>query len=604
MPPTEEWVRRFEGETKDIRQAEVFKPGCAALKDHMNKGHGTLAEGINTLMPIGDLQCYGPVHECPEESSVDADYEHFYNGKETRRINELLPTLTLTGNEETPAGGWRLVYESQKSQLWAFLRFLAKMKVWGMLGQNSYEERLEKIMTDLLPRLPVLIIELQGEEELWKEWQRSNDVGHTDLQHSLERTSNRYKFFMRLKMALEKKLKDEGKPAEVQVKHLWAAYQEAEKKKKFQTAMGMTGVTRENELSSLMKWGDFMERISVMDWWKGLEVLSNGKTQFFNTRWASSFCRLADNQDEIVVYVLRSLTACIQEDEESNRSTISQSKLKDANPSTMSSIVRTLVLQWKWGKDLVEFCKGRQIMPAESQQKNFELIEECFSCTNREEFMADSTGKKANLHPLAMDLLEILCKTLWKQTYFTVFRGAEAMKQNIPHTLKQEALQNLSLEIIMNPWKDAEAQFAGIGKNMTKNEENEEGEEEPDKVPMKLPTREEAIREQAKSELENYMKTSFVRTGNTAEDRESMFSSALAAQLRTSENAQWNHENQGNTRLMAYDEAGRRNPGSKHVKGRNEYRLKVCFHKEDFNQYVEDWELMAKPGEGNNPPFY
>ena len=129
MPPTEEWVQRFEGETKDIRQAEVFKPGCAALKDHMNKGHGTLAEGINTLMPIGDLQCYGPVHECPEESSVDADYEHFYNGKETRRINELLPTFTLTGNEETPAGGWRLVYESQKSQLWAFLRFLAKMKV-------------------------------------------------------------------------------------------------------------------------------------------------------------------------------------------------------------------------------------------------------------------------------------------------------------------------------------------------------------------------------------------------------------------------------------------------------------------------------------------
>jgi len=62
----------------------------------------------------------------------------------------------------------------------------------------------------------------------------------------------------------------------------------------------------------------------------------------------------------------------------------------------------------------------------------------------------------------------------------------------------------------------------------------------------------------------------------------------------------WNPETKGNTRVTFYDEKGRRNPKWTYVHGRNEHRGKVSFQKDDFEDSVDTWVIMAKPGEG--PP--
>ena len=56
--------------------------------------------------------------------------------------------------------------------------------------------------------------------------------GHTDIQHSTDRMSNRYNFFSKLKLTMKQSLKDRGGTFEVTVKELFAEYQDAEKAKK------------------------------------------------------------------------------------------------------------------------------------------------------------------------------------------------------------------------------------------------------------------------------------------------------------------------------------------------------------------------------------
>ena len=72
-------------------------------------------------------------------------------------------------------------------------------------------------------------VQKQGSDELWAEWDRSMETGHTDIQHSTERMSNRYIWFSKLKQTMKQTLKDRGETIEVTVKELFAEYQAAEK---------------------------------------------------------------------------------------------------------------------------------------------------------------------------------------------------------------------------------------------------------------------------------------------------------------------------------------------------------------------------------------
>ncbi len=591
MDRRSEFLKKFHEEIAHLLAEKVFKPGTASLQDHIGNGHGDLAEGIRTTMKIGDLELLGIPEDSPEESAVDADYAYFYEGKAMAPLASLLPTLTVSGTEETKPGCWRVLYESEKSRLWAFLRMLVKMKDAALVGCDNQGDRCEKIVTDLLETLPVVIVKMQAEDELWAEWSRSQTTGHTDLQHSTDRISVRFTFFSKLKQTLKKKLKDQGLPAEVTVKELFAAYMDAQKEQKFRTAKGMTGVKRDNELSQLMKWGDFITKIGEMDCWKALEVLTEGKTSFFTPGFGNSFCGLVENDEDIAKYVLHTLTACILDEKWRKR-------VMEANAARMKSIVKTLVLEWKWAKQLFESCKSRPIMSAEKATSDFAVIETAFKSMDALQVMADSTGKKANLHPLSLELWDTCNKVLWKQAHFNTFQAADAMNKNFQNTVQIEALQNLCVSNIMNPWTDARAQFAGQEKIDAADHDDENEEDNAEKAShIQLPTRKEAIKAAAKNELELFHGTSFVKSGDVARDRERMFRSELA-KPRTAQTAQWNPETQGNRRGSIYDEKGRRNPKWAYVKGRNQYRSKVSFQKDDFEDFADTWAIMAKPGEG------
>ena len=590
-----EFRKNFHEEVASVLADGVFTPSTASLQDHIGKGHGDLLEGIRTNMKIGDLELFGAPEDAPEESSVDADFAYFYEGKTKIPITQLLPTLTVSGTEDTKPGCWRVLFESEKSRLWAFLRMLAEMQQAALVGSEQQGDRCKKIMTDLLDTLPVVIVKMQAEDELWAEWSRSQTTGHTDLQHSTDRISNRFTFFAKLKQTLKKKLKDNLEKAEVTTKKLFEAYLDAEKEQKFRTAKGMTAVKRDNELSQLMKWGEFITKIGHMSCWRDLEVLLEGKTSFFTPTFGNIFCGLIENDEDIAKYVLNTLTACILEDEKWRK------RVMEANATRMKSIVKTLVLQWKWAKNVFETCKTRPIMPAEKTTNDFALLETVFSRTEALQVMADSTGKKANLHPLSRELLDTCHKVLVEQAHFNVFQAAEAMNKNFENTIHIEALQNLCVPNIQDPWKDTHAQFAGQGMivDAAGHEDAKEIENKAETAShMQLPTRKEAIKVAAQNELTLYHGTSFVKTGDTTQDRQRFFASELA-KPRTAQTAQWNPETQGNRRGTMYDESGRRNPKWTYVKGRNRFRSKISFQKDDYDEFADVWAIMAKPGESS-----
>jgi hypothetical protein len=109
----------------------------------------------------------------------------------------------------------------------------------------------------------------------------------------------------------------------------------------------MTGVKRDNELSQLLKWGDFMMKIGEMECWKALEVLTGGKTIFFTPRFGNTFCGLVENDEGIAKYVLETLTHGLKSDGKWLK------RVMEATPAKIKNIVKTLVLQWKVGEAVI-----------------------------------------------------------------------------------------------------------------------------------------------------------------------------------------------------------------------------------------------------------
>jgi len=151
------FAKSFNDEVAELLTGAEFQPGTASLNDHLQSGSGDLSEGIRCLMKVGDLQLFGAPVDAPDESTVGEDYAFFYEGKHMRPLTSLLPTITVTGNAETKPGGWKMLYEPEKSRFWAFLRMLAKMQCKANVGDEHASSRLAKIRSDLLVKLPVVI---------------------------------------------------------------------------------------------------------------------------------------------------------------------------------------------------------------------------------------------------------------------------------------------------------------------------------------------------------------------------------------------------------------------------------------------------------------
>ena len=587
------FMKKFVAELGDLCKEEVLKP-CLVLGNPV-QGQGDLEEGIRTTMRLGDLELIGPPENAPEEAAVNEDYDHFYKGREMAPLVKLLPTLTLTGTEDTKPGAWKLLYESDKSRLWAFLRMLRGMQTEMLSGVEAKEERFAKIMGELLQNVPVVLMKFKAMDELWEDWSKSQEVGHTYFQHSVDRGSVRFTFFSKMKQNLKAENAKTGIGKDITGKELFHEYMDAEAKKKFKIAKGMMPVRRENELSQLMKWGETMAKFGLMPAWCHLEVVMDGKTAFFNTAFANGFCALVENDQAIAEYVIGILTwALSQEDSKTGSSW--KKRVVEATVPKMKGIVKTLVLQWNWAKQLFRSCAMKSIGTPEKMREDFTTIEVVFSLPKAIAFKTDSTGKKANLHPLFLELWETCCKVLVDQAHFCTFQSAEAMNKNFQNTCKIESLENLCVANICNPWKDAHVAYEGLNRtNESKNNDDDEEMDGTEKIHA-LPTREEALKVASKGEVALYHGTSFTKTGDIARDREKLANCELT-KPRRAQDAQYNTETKGNRRVSFYDEPGRRNPKWTYVKGRNEYRSKVSFQKDDFEDFADTWCIMAKPGE-------
>lgn len=598
-----EHLKKFHTLLDELRATDKIKTGTATLADYAQTGQGDLAEGIRTTMGLGDIDFAGSAEDAPDEMAVAEDYTQFYAGREMTPLAKLLPTLSVTGTAETKPGKWKLLYESEKSRVWAFVRMLHHMRQEADKGLEAMGERLEKIMKDLVGSLSVVIVEEKTSDGLWDEWSRAQDAGHTELNHSTERPSVRFKFFSKLMHTMKQEMLLARETGEVTAKELFEAYEDAEKKGKFKTAKGMSGVRRPNELASLMKWGGSLTKWGLVELWRQMEVGPAGKTAFFQEKVVSGFCAMVDNDQNIARYVLQTLHRAFLDTASDDCKTGIRWRLKvvEASAVKLKSIVKTFVLEWKVVKLLMRNLQTLAIIPAERMLEDFATIGVVFDLADGVKFKTESTGKKASLHPLFLELWETSSKVLVDQEHFGIFQAAEALNKNFENTCSLETLQKLSVPNIVNPWKDAHAAFLGREKAIACQEnagglEEEKEQEEDD--PMALPTRPEAIRIAAKADTDLYLGSSFVRTGDVAMDREKLAKSDLA-KPRTKKKypPQWNPQTEGDRRYSIFDPKGMRNPRATYVKGKNEYRGKVQFPKDEFDEFGDTWAIYARPNE-------
>ena len=213
--------------------------------------------------------------------------------------------------------------------------------------------------------------------------------------------------------------------------------------------------------------------------------------------------------------------------------------------------------------------------------------------------MEDKSGIKAALHPCTADLLS-LCLSVWVGLeHFNSFMAAEALNKPFQVTCRTESLHRLQDEGVTTAWKDASDRYISeMKKANAENDKNDAGPVEvEEEQEVKLPTREEAIQREAEVVVETYLPY-YIKSGDPAVDRQKILSFPTARKDSTTETAAWNVDTQGNRRVTFFDEAGRKNPKWAYVNGRNQFRTKIGFAKETFEEAMDWWSNMAAPAEG------
>ena len=160
--------------------------------------------------------------------------------------------------------------------------------------------------------------------------------------------------------------------------------------------------------------------------------------------------------------------------------------------------MRRITLQWKWAKRLYESCKNRPITATEKMNEDFSVVVTAFDANEVHRVKTDGSGKKANLHPLALELWDVIQQVLVDQKHFATFQSAEMLNKSFENTLTQESLQDLCIPNILNPWKDANIQFT---KKVDAVEKEDAPDEEEKGTMTVLPTRKESIKSAAKLSL-------------------------------------------------------------------------------------------------------
>ena len=555
---------------------------------------GKLEDGIRTQMVLGDLDVFGDLSDTPVRGNVEEIRTHYYSSAQLQQTPRalLLPLLVLSGAADTENGGWKMIHEEEKTKVWAFLSAMAMMKQEGETGMEE-SEAIYKKMKKASKEVEVLLLGVQDMDSLWAEWSNLQNISLTNLQFSPDRCTIQYRFVAKLEASLQKKTPG----VKVLKKHVFEAFIEAEQAGKFSTAKGTKGIRRESDIAQIMSFGEWMNKWHLMEAWQELEVVPEGKTPFYSASFAITFPDLVNNSQEQAAYVMGTFKK-IYELDPRGKAQLNRKKLLETKGPKMKSYVKTLDLQFQWVKNLINCCELSPIQAPQKTQSDFLLVKQSLDLDLAGGLLEDKSGKKAVLHPNMAELLITCLSVLAGLEHFNVFLAAENMhKTNFEQTCHVDGLKRLQSEMVSDSWKIATIRYTAEMKKAQELQNGGPAEEEEQEA--QLPTRSEAIQNAAQAEVETYLPY-IILTGDSGMDRQKILAVPLASKELTSEQMTWNPETQGNRRCTMYDETGRKNPKWSYVGGRNEWRCKIGFAKEDFEEAVDIWGTMASLGEGDH----
>jgi hypothetical protein len=387
---------------------------------------------------------------------------------------------------------------------------------------------------------------------------------------------------------LEAALQAEKPGVKILRKELFQAFQEAEAGGEFSTVTNKLGIRREADIAQIMSWGESLKKWHLFDEWRDLEVVEEGKSPLYHSAFAITFPGLVNHEQEEATYVLRQLQRVYLQDPR-GKAQLTKKKLLEAKAVKMRAIVKTLDLQYLWSKALIEGCEGKVIEGPQKMQVDLQLVKQVLDLSSAVNLLEDKSGKKAALHPCAADLLTVCLSVLVQLEHFNIFMAAEALNKTLQTTCRTESLHRLGDEEVTMAWKIASTRYMSEMKKSQEQQDSGAAEEEDQEVAV-LPTRSEAIQKAAEVEVETYCPY-YIKTGDPAVDRNQILSFSTATQGINSDTAAWNSDTQGTRRITMFDEAGRRNPRWAYVAGRNQFRCKIGFAKEDFDEAMEIIDL-------------
>ena len=315
-----------------------------------------LEEGVRTKMRMGDIHFIGEIGESPHHETVKEELGHYYNDARLKNTPQalLLPILTLTGEADTKNGQWRMVHDADRARVWAFITVLQEHQRQQDIGSEP-GPHLDK-MKKSLEEVEVLILATKKTDELWAEWKRANDIYQQDLLYSTDRCTVRFRFLSKLEASLKKE--QPGK--KILKKDIWKAFDDAEKAGKFTSGKGMVGIKRESDVANFMSFGDFLNKIHMMDEWRHLEVVEEGRTAFFLTNVATAFPSLVHFEEDLAKHVLKIILRTVQGNAD-GKAHLTKKKVLEASGVKMKAIIKTLVLEYLWCRDLITSCEGKNI---------------------------------------------------------------------------------------------------------------------------------------------------------------------------------------------------------------------------------------------------
>lgn len=567
---------------------EELKPG----KDRCIEG--SLESGIGALISLGDFDIFGEAKDAPVQADVEDYKKQFFSDARIMKTPQqmLLSQLVLSGTKASMANrDWKLVRGDQKVMLWAFLSVMKKKKIEMIQGIEESAEVYEK-MHKASSNIHVMLLTLALEDALWAEWSKYNDLSYVNDRYSPDRFSFAFQFMVKLQATLQQK----NHSMKVSRTVLFAAFLEAEQEGKFVTPKGKKGIRRQQDVDSIMAFGELLQEWHLFEEWRELEILDGIVTPFYGVQFATNFSGMVNDNLGEAAYVLHSVKR-IYRDDPQGKTQLTKKKLLEAKPQKMMLFIKTLALQLAWAKNLVGSCEAQHIQSQQKMVQDFKVLKEVLSLDDashatdlKENLLAEV---KPCLHPSCADLIDVIRSILFQHEHFATFMAAQTLNKPLPQTLRNDGLKRIQEEAVLENWKIEVTRYAGDLKKIAELQKKRQQEidgvfeiiEDDQQV---LPTRKEAILALAKQELATYC-PEYVLTGDPARDRQAILKNPILSKELNTNTATWSSENQGNRRSTVFDAAGMSNPKHTYVGGRNQYRSKLGFPVEFFLFALEVW---------------